>query len=127
MIRIVSTGMVSLVFLGSVCHAAGPVVSHEFVYQKAAFDQCHASTIVETTDGTLVSAWFGGTREGQKDVSIWGSRRGRGGAIATAGAPPPLQRRRRLRHRNGGGAPVAAVRWRAARHRQRCRALRSKA
>ncbi|MEC9008509.1 MAG: sialidase family protein [Planctomycetota bacterium] len=79
MIRIVSTGMVSLVFLGSVCHAAGPVVSHEFVYQKAAFDQCHASTIVETTDGTLVSAWFGGTREGQKDVSIWVSRRGRDG------------------------------------------------
>ena len=64
---------------GGVCHSAEPVVSHEFVYRKAAFEQCHASTIAEATDGTLVTAWFGGTREGRKDVSIWVSRRGRDG------------------------------------------------
>jgi predicted neuraminidase len=35
--------------------------------------QCHASTIEETVDG-LVVAWFGGTREKNKDVGIWVSR-----------------------------------------------------
>jgi len=34
---------------------------------------CHATTIVETKSG-LVASWFGGTREGDKDVSIWVSR-----------------------------------------------------
>jgi predicted neuraminidase len=57
--------------------AASPsaVLAHEFVFRKAEFSQCHASTIAETTDGSLVVAWFGGTREGRKDVSIWVSRR----------------------------------------------------
>lgn len=32
--------------------------------------QCHASTIAETTSG-LVTAWFGGTNEGNPDVGIW--------------------------------------------------------
>jgi predicted neuraminidase len=35
---------------------------------------CHASTIVETAPGELVAAWFGGTDEGEKDVSIWVAR-----------------------------------------------------
>jgi len=35
--------------------------------------QCHASTIVETPSG-LVAAWFGGTREGHRDVGIWVSQ-----------------------------------------------------
>ena len=51
------------------------VVLSEFVFEKAPFAQCHASTIVETEDG-LVVAWFGGTRESEPDVSIWTSRRG---------------------------------------------------
>ena len=45
----------------------------QFIYEDAPFPQCHASTIVETPAG-LVSAWFGGTREGNKDVSIYVSR-----------------------------------------------------
>ena len=45
----------------------------QFIYEEAPFPQCHASTIVETPAG-LVSAWFGGTREGNKDVSIYVSR-----------------------------------------------------
>lgn len=36
--------------------------------------QCHASTIAETSSG-LVAAWFGGPREGHKDVGIWFARR----------------------------------------------------
>jgi predicted neuraminidase len=35
--------------------------------------QCHASTLAETPSG-LVAAWFGGTREKNRDVGIWISR-----------------------------------------------------
>jgi len=49
------------------------IVGMEFIYEKAPFAQCHASTIVETRDG-LVAAWFGGTSEGNNDVGIWLSR-----------------------------------------------------
>ncbi|MCP4847118.1 MAG: exo-alpha-sialidase [Verrucomicrobiaceae bacterium] len=35
--------------------------------------QCHASTLAETPTG-VVAAWFGGTREGHRDVGIWISR-----------------------------------------------------
>ena len=45
-------------------------VSEEFVFTKAKFPQCHASTICETSRG-LVAAWFGGTKEKDKDVGIW--------------------------------------------------------
>ena len=32
--------------------------------------QCHASTIVQTTQGGLVAAWFAGTGEKHRDVGI---------------------------------------------------------
>jgi predicted neuraminidase len=48
-------------------------VKSEFIYEKASFPECHASTIVETDDD-LVAAWFGGTEEGNRDVGIWLSR-----------------------------------------------------
>jgi predicted neuraminidase len=53
---------------------AGPVIDSEFVFETAPFASAHASTIVDTSDG-LVTAWFGGTREGAPDVGIWLSRR----------------------------------------------------
>jgi predicted neuraminidase len=46
----------------------------EFIYETAPFPSCHATTIVDVKDGTLVAAWFGGTREGHSDVGIWVSR-----------------------------------------------------
>lgn len=52
----------------------GALVKSEFIYDSAPFPSCHASTIAETRDGTLVSAWFGGTREQHPDVGIWVSR-----------------------------------------------------
>ncbi len=53
--------------------APAAVVKSEFLYEKAPFAQCHATTIAETPEG-LVAAWFGGTREGHKDVGIWLTR-----------------------------------------------------
>ena len=50
------------------------VLVSEFIYEKAPYPQCHASTIVETAAGDLVAAWFGGTRERDPDVGIWVSR-----------------------------------------------------
>ncbi len=48
------------------------LVMEEFVFSKAPFKQCHASTICKTSRG-LVTAWFGGTKEGKTDVGIWTS------------------------------------------------------
>ena len=53
--------------------AAPGVVRAEFLFEKAPFPQCHASTIAGVK-GRLVAAWFGGTREGNPDVGIWVSR-----------------------------------------------------
>ncbi len=50
---------------------AAPLVTHEFIYEKAPYPSCHASTIVETAPGGLVAAWFGGTAEKNPDVGIW--------------------------------------------------------
>jgi predicted neuraminidase len=49
------------------------VVSQEMIFEQAPFNSCHASTIAETPRG-LVAAWFGGSAEGNADVSIWVSR-----------------------------------------------------
>jgi alpha-L-rhamnosidase len=49
------------------------ILVDEFIYTQAPFPQAHASTIAETPAG-LIAAWFGGTKEGNKDVCIWTSR-----------------------------------------------------
>ena len=49
------------------------IVKSEFIFEKAPFPSCHASTIAEVKQG-LISAWFGGTRERNEDVGIWSSR-----------------------------------------------------
>ena len=54
-------------FMGEDC-----IVKSEFIYQPGdvAFPSCHASTIIEKSDG-LLAAWFGGTAEKNRDVGIW--------------------------------------------------------
>lgn len=48
------------------------IVKDEFIFDRASFPESHASTIAETPEG-LIAAWFGGTKEGNKDVCIWTS------------------------------------------------------
>lgn len=50
----------------------------EFIYDTAPFASAHASTVVELRNGDVLSAWFGGTKEGASDVAIWGARRHNG-------------------------------------------------
>ena len=51
-------------------HSPSTVVVAEFIFEHAPFAQSHASTLAATDDG-LVAAWFGGTREKNRDVGIW--------------------------------------------------------
>ena len=64
--------MSSETFAQKVSAAGGRV---DFVFgDERPFAQCHASTIVQASDGTLLCAWFGGTEEHNPDVGIWISR-----------------------------------------------------
>jgi predicted neuraminidase len=45
-----------------------------FIFDKAPFPSCHASTVVEPQPGRLLAAWFGGKDEGASDVRIWGAK-----------------------------------------------------
>lgn len=49
------------------------LMNSEFIFESAPFKSCHASTLAETTNG-VVAAWFGGSGEGHRDVTIWFSR-----------------------------------------------------
>ncbi|MDA1312852.1 MAG: exo-alpha-sialidase [Acidobacteria bacterium] len=57
---------------------AGAAPNGEFIFTEAPFPSCHASTVIELRNGDLLSAWFGGTKEGAEDVAIWSSRRSGG-------------------------------------------------
>jgi predicted neuraminidase len=75
---------------GAPQNAASPIVRSEFLFERAPFPSVHASTIVET-DAGLVTAWFGGTREGASDVGIWVSRYVDGAWTAPAEAATGVQ------------------------------------
>ncbi|HWP44591.1 MAG TPA: sialidase family protein [Blastocatellia bacterium] len=54
------------------------IVKEEFIFEKAPFPSCHASTLSWTKEG-IVAAWFGGKHERNPDVGIWISRRDKNG------------------------------------------------
>ena len=70
-IQWLSLGLVNFVLIHVVLADQPAVVLSEFVYEKAPFPSCHASTLEEIPDGKLVVAWFGGTDEKDPDVGIW--------------------------------------------------------
>lgn len=54
--------------------ASSPVLSSGFTFATAPYPEVHASTIVETRAGTILAAWFGGTKERNPDVEIYVAR-----------------------------------------------------
>ncbi len=53
----------------------------KFVMEKCNTEMCHASTVLKIGRDEFLTAWFGGSKEGEKDVSIWlarGSEKGFG-------------------------------------------------
>lgn len=50
-------------------------IINEFVCKTLPTGNCHASTVLPLPDGTVLSAWFGGSKEGKTDVDIWYARR----------------------------------------------------
>lgn len=48
------------------------IVHDDFIFRNASFAESHAPTIAEIPGG-LIASWFGGTKEGNKDVCIWTS------------------------------------------------------
>ncbi|KOR49207.1 exo-alpha-sialidase [Xanthomonas oryzae] len=76
-----------------------PIVLSEFIADPAPTPQAHASTLLETRDGRLLAAWFGGTHEGAADVGIWLAQRG----------PRQWQTPRRLADGAHAGVDGAAV------------------
>ncbi len=64
-----------LSFVGSSAHADHPaIISGSFINENSRYPECHASTIVETSPGNLVAAWFGGTKERNPDVCIFAAK-----------------------------------------------------
>lgn len=75
---LMSAGMLCLAATAAAAQPASPVRVSEFIYDSAPFPQCHASTVVETADSSLLAAFFGGTHEKNPDVGIWVSRHEKG-------------------------------------------------
>lgn len=54
------------------------ILVDQFVYDKAPYPSCHSITIVEASNGDLVSAWFGGSHERHPDVCIYSAIKPKG-------------------------------------------------
>lgn len=48
------------------------MIKQEFIFETDKyFNACHASTLLKLNDGSILSAWFAGTAEGNDDIRIW--------------------------------------------------------
>ena len=45
----------------------------KIVSRRNATDMVHSASVAELADGRLLATWFGGSREGAKDVAIYGA------------------------------------------------------
>ena len=63
--------------LAPACLVAGQSAKliEEFIEPAPRDPEVHASTLVEASPGVFVAAWFGGSKEGGDDVTIWSARR----------------------------------------------------
>lgn len=59
------------------------ILLEEFVFTKSPTRDCHASSLLELSNGDLLCTWFGGTQEGHPDVNLWLSRKPKGGTWQT--------------------------------------------
>ena len=55
-----------------------------FIIKETLTPACHASTIYKKKNGEILTAWFGGSREGADDVGIFLSRKSEGADFQTA-------------------------------------------
>lgn len=53
-------------------------IREEIFLPDTVMNNCHASTVLPLPNGNVVSAWFGGSKEGNDDVKIWVSIRENG-------------------------------------------------
>ena len=51
-----------------------PLFQQGFVFRQGPTLAAHSGSLVELSDGGLLAAWFGGSREGAADVAIYGAR-----------------------------------------------------
>ena len=68
----------------------------EFVCNPLPTKNAHASTILPLPDGSVITAWFGGVKEGTKDVDIWYCKRDENGW----GMPKSLSYNKNIPHWN---------------------------
>jgi predicted neuraminidase len=54
--------------------AASPQFERRFVFERPPTASAHSGTLAPLADGTVLAAWFGGSREGAGDVAILGAR-----------------------------------------------------
>lgn len=50
------------------------MISNFIITPDSGCKECHASTLAELPDGSILCSWFAGSKEGKNDVAIWGTK-----------------------------------------------------
>ncbi len=54
------------------------LLTQGFIFEHAVTAMVHSGSLTELADGSLLAAWFGGSREGAQDVAIYAARQHQG-------------------------------------------------